>query len=82
MRLCPHGVHCHSRLCPILSLYCCFAMFSRMRSEGFSFNFGRLRVESCSRDVAFMSATVCQRPNVIDKALPLGEDFGDFWMEA
>ena len=33
-----------------------------MRSEGFSFNFGSLRVELCSPVVAFMFATVRNRP--------------------
>ena len=35
--------------------------FSRMRSEGFSFNSGGLGVESCSRPVASMFATVRNR---------------------
>ena len=51
--------------------------FSRMRSEGFPFNFGSLRVERCSRDVAFMSATVRMCLNVIDKAVPMGEAFDE-----
>ena len=33
-----------------------------MRSEGFSFNFGSLRVELCSPVVVFVSATVRKRP--------------------
>ena len=37
-------------------------VFSRMRSEGFSFNSGGLGVESCSRSVASMFATVRNRP--------------------
>ena len=36
-------------------------MFSRMRSEGFSFNFGSLRVELCSPVVVFVFATVRNR---------------------
>ena len=36
-------------------------LFSRMRSEGFSFNSGGLGVESCSRSVASMFATVRNR---------------------
>ena len=36
--------------------------FSRMRSEGFSFNFGSLRVELCSPVVVFVFATVRNRP--------------------
>ena len=35
--------------------------FSRMRSEGFSFNSGGLGVESCSRSVVSMFATVRNR---------------------
>ena len=37
-------------------------LFSRMRSEGFSFNSGGLGVESCSRSVVSMFATVRNRP--------------------
>ena len=37
-------------------------VFSRMRSEGFSFNFGSLRVELCSPVVVFVFATVRNRP--------------------
>ena len=36
-------------------------VFSRMRSEGFSFNFGSLRVELCLPDDASVFATVCNR---------------------
>ena len=36
-------------------------IFSRMRSEGFSFNSGGLGVESCSRSVVSMFATVRNR---------------------
>ena len=36
-------------------------MFSRMRSEGFSFNSGGLGVGPCSRRVVSASATVCGR---------------------
>ena len=39
-------------------------IFSRMRSEGFSFNFGSLRVELCLPDVVFEFATVRNRPHV------------------
>ena len=56
--------------------------FSRMRSEGFSFNFGSLRVELCSPVVVFVSATVRNRSqpsatvrkcsNPAPMALPLG----------
>ena len=35
--------------------------YSRMRSEGFSFNSGGLGVESCSRSVVSMFATVRNR---------------------
>ena len=38
------------------------ACFSRMRSEGFSFNSGGLGVEPCSRPVVSTSATVRNRP--------------------
>ena len=40
-------------------VYICF--FSRMRSEGFSFNSEGLEVESCSRPVVCMFATVRNR---------------------
>ena len=39
-----------------------FLSFSRMRSEGFSFNSGGLGVEPCSRPVVSTSATVRNRP--------------------
>ena len=39
---------------------------SRMRSEGFSFNFGSLRVELCSPVVVFVSATVRNRSQVFE----------------
>ena len=38
---------------------------SRMRSEGFSFYFGRLRVETCSLDAALPFATVHKRPQTV-----------------
>ena len=42
---------------------CCQGhLFSRMRSEGFSFNSGGLGVEPCSRPVVSMFATVRNRP--------------------
>ena len=64
--------------------------FSRMRSEGFSFNFGSLRVELCLPDVVFEFATVRNRSqpfacvrNCSDPApmaLPLGRALkSDFW---
>ena len=37
-------------------------IFSRMRSEGFSFYFGGLGVEACSLEAALPSATVRNRP--------------------
>ena len=40
--------------------------FSRMRSEGFSFNFGSLRVELCSPVVVFVFATVRNRSQVFE----------------
>ena len=56
---------------------------SRTRGEGFSFNFGSLRVELCSRDVVFMFAAVHKRPFVSNKAVTVGEVFGGFgWKEA
>ena len=39
-------------------------LFSRMRSTGFSFNFGSLRVELCSPVVVFVTATVRNRSHV------------------
>jgi hypothetical protein len=36
-------------------------IFSRMRSEGFSFYFVGLGVEACLLDIAFVSATVRSR---------------------
>ena len=47
-------------------------VFSRMRSEGFSFNFGSLRVELCSPVVVFVTATVRKCSNPLPMALPLG----------
>ena len=38
--------------------------FSRMRSEGFSFNSGGLGVEACSRPIVSAFATVVNRPQV------------------
>ena len=65
-------------------------VYSRMRSEGFSFNSGGLGVEPCSRPVVSTSATVRNRPQPFAtvrnrpqpfaesaKALPLGEAFGE-----
>ena len=37
-----------------------------MRSEGFSFNFGSLRVELCSPVVVFVFTTVRNRPQVFE----------------
>ena len=53
-----------------------FERFSRMRSEGFSFNFGSLRVELCSPVVAFMFATVRNRSQVFESA-PYGTAVGE-----
>ena len=46
-----------------------FVFFSRMRSEGFSFYFVGLGVETCSLDAAFVSATVVNRlqPSTSDR---------------
>ena len=40
--------------------------FSRMRSEGFSFNFGSLRVELCSPVVVLVFASDRNRPQVFE----------------
>ena len=48
-------IEIHARIIP-------YQIFSRMRSEGFSFNSGGLGVESCSRSVVSMFATVRNRP--------------------
>ena len=49
-------------LFPVIYIYMFDICFSRMRSEGFSFNSGGLGVESCSRSVVSMFATVRNRP--------------------
>ena len=49
--------------------------FSRMRSEGFSFNSGGLGVESCSRPVASMFATVRNRSQPFATVRNLSQPF-------